>query len=251
MAECAEVRLDLDAFLHGELSPARAAEIGDHLAGCASCSVELESFEMVGRSLARERERHKRSSPMVIVVPSKSTSRRRGLGALLAIAAIWAVVASAALLWPLAEGHLSWLPPIRITGRQDDSGDRFRVRAERAEAELREAEKRMAESTLALLPVGARDALLELLAAGGDTGGDPLRTLFAPSSASIPAAGPTIEMQSVRASTLGPSGMRLAITLGIQNATAQGATATIVVDLQRARGGWRATLVEGTWPPPG
>jgi hypothetical protein len=44
---CGEIRLDLPAYLSGELDPARVAALDDHLAACGNCLGELSELDLV------------------------------------------------------------------------------------------------------------------------------------------------------------------------------------------------------------
>ena len=47
MRRCGEIRLDLPAYLSGELDPARVAALDDHLAACGNCLGELSELDLV------------------------------------------------------------------------------------------------------------------------------------------------------------------------------------------------------------
>jgi hypothetical protein len=49
---CGEVRLDLTAYLSGELDPVRAATLDDHLAACGGCLGELSELDLVTTALS-------------------------------------------------------------------------------------------------------------------------------------------------------------------------------------------------------
>lgn len=43
----ADIKTDLDAFLDGELDPARAAQVKIHLSECAACRKQVQEWELV------------------------------------------------------------------------------------------------------------------------------------------------------------------------------------------------------------
>jgi anti-sigma factor RsiW len=55
---CAEIQVNLAAFVVGGLEPKEAAEVEDHLTSCLGCRNEFEELEKVNRALQVASTRH-------------------------------------------------------------------------------------------------------------------------------------------------------------------------------------------------
>ncbi len=94
-AWCRHIRRELTAFLDGELSPAEARPVRDHLAECAACSAEAADLSRTGDALARWETRPFGTDLAARFAPARKGRGRRVL--LLAAVAACLLVAAVAL----------------------------------------------------------------------------------------------------------------------------------------------------------
>ncbi|TVP75464.1 MAG: zf-HC2 domain-containing protein [Gemmatimonadales bacterium] len=145
---------DLQAWIDGELEPARAREVGVHLELCSSCRVVVEDLGDRARSTTRALAVLDRPAPEAGVDQARWNVRRRRLASRRPGASRRGVAAAAVLVL-LAAGAAAALPGSPLRGfLWDDSGDR----------EVRTLEPTATEAGLprAGLALGYRDGRLEV-----------------------------------------------------------------------------------------
>lgn len=114
--DCDQVKASLEAFNAGELSRDEATRIAGHLAACPRCELECEELRELAADLRHAADAFRPLQPFEIPVAPyvPQRRRRRGLVVIGAVAAVWMVVLTTAMLWPSLAARLTFLP----VGRQ-------------------------------------------------------------------------------------------------------------------------------------
>ncbi|HZN61266.1 MAG TPA: zf-HC2 domain-containing protein [Planctomycetota bacterium] len=127
---CDDIRVLLDEYHDRELTPERAEPVRSHLAGCASCSAELQSLEALDRTLrsAPARTDEVRWDRYVDRVRERARPARR---------VSWKAALPVAAAALFVFGFAGWLTPGRsLLDRYAAAGPAERVRLEQSVARL-------------------------------------------------------------------------------------------------------------------
>lgn len=109
--DCDQVRTLLEAFDAGELPNAQANEVAAHLAGCSACQSERTEIAELVADLRHAGEAVRPLKPFTLPGPPPPALRhRRVLTAIAALAAAWALMLTAGMLWPSLAARLTFLP---------------------------------------------------------------------------------------------------------------------------------------------
>lgn len=106
---CEKVRDSLVDFEAGELSTFEAEKIGAHLASCPGCQIEHERVGELVADLRHAAEAVRARQPFALPAAAPSP-RPRALVVIAAVAAVWALLLTTAMLWPSLTAHLAFLP---------------------------------------------------------------------------------------------------------------------------------------------
>ena len=109
---CDEVRDSLEAYDAGELPQDEAERIADHLASCRGCEVECEGLRELAADLRHSRDSFRPLCPfeVPVVQPTSQPRRRKAWVAVGAVAALWMVLLTTAMLWPSLAARLTFFP---------------------------------------------------------------------------------------------------------------------------------------------
>jgi len=248
MIDCSGVRVELDAFVRGELAVDDALAVEDHLRRCASCRSEQEELLRLSARLASLAARMEFDAPP-LSVPAWAPPRlpKRAAMVALAVAAAWSVFLTVVVLSPEIASRITALPTGKVLREQQETHDAELQRASRAEDRVAALDRELSAWVLAALPPEAAEALGAFLV-GEDGAKAPASTLGGSPPQQLLRRAVRLGLLSLRATVAGPSEltMRLQVREGLFS---QERRVSIVVRFSRVDGAWKATLLEGTWPP--
>jgi len=110
--DCDQVKGSLEAFNAGELPRDEAARVAGHLAACPQCEIECEELRELAADLRHAGDALRPLQPFEIPAEScvPPRRRRRSLVVIGAVAAVWMILLTTAMLWPSLAARLTFLP---------------------------------------------------------------------------------------------------------------------------------------------